>query len=169
MAQDERSRWGFDHTATEDNTLPTHSRGCHAASLETSPFSSTNSVPESTSQIMQCQPWPRACCNLNMVSSLFLLSGRLLHPRGPSEPTGFCGRMPQGRVHKDTTVWGTVVGLAEQDPRLILLSKEERRSFLWRPQHTAQPWSGVALLRHSSPLSGEEGGAGRTLVVAGKH
>lgn len=29
--------------------------------------------------------------------------------RGSSELTGFCGWMPQGRVHKDTTVWSTIL------------------------------------------------------------
>lgn len=47
-----------------------------------------------------------------MTSSLFSFSRRLLLPGGGSEPTGFCGQMSQGRVHKDTTVWGTV--LAQQ-------------------------------------------------------
>lgn len=51
MAQDERIRWGLDHRATEDNTLPTHSTGFHPASLHAF-------LPQALTGIMSWPPSP---------------------------------------------------------------------------------------------------------------
>ena len=86
------------------------------ASLETAPSSSTNRAPESASKSpsaggAQTLLYPE---HDKLIVPLLLQAAFL--SRGSPEVTGFCGWIPQGRAHKDATVWATGPGSAEQNP-----------------------------------------------------
>lgn len=104
VAQDERSRWGLNHTATGDNGLPTHSRGSHLCQPRSQVCSlALTGLPSLLPKSRSASPGPAHSSALNRTSSCFPIPSRLFFPtRDSSEPTGFCGRMLQGRVHTKT-------------------------------------------------------------------
>lgn len=97
------------------------------ASLEALPSSSTDRVPESASK----SPRTSQAQTLLIPEHDKLIVPLLLKAAFPSrdnpEVTGFCGPIPQGRAHKDTTVWATGPGSAEQNPHLIHQPPHQRR------------------------------------------
>lgn len=139
------------------------------ASLEAVTFSSTNRAPQSASRSPSASLAQTLLCPEHDKLIVLLLLKAAFPSRGSPELTGFCGRIPQGRAHKDTTVWDTGPGSVEQDPRLILQPSHQRGSHSSQQpsthtQHIAQPWTWNGSLAHVS-LGGEEGGGGRTLAA----
>lgn len=94
------------------------------ASLEAVPFSSAHRAPESKSPSAsraQTLLYPE---HDKLIAPLLLQAA--FPSRGSSEVTAFCGWIPQGRAHKDVTVWGTGPGSDEQNPSLILQPPHQR-------------------------------------------
>lgn len=126
------------------------------ASLEAVAFSSTNRAPQSASRSPSASLAQTLLYPEHDKLIVLLLLKAAFPSRGSPELTGFCGWIPQGRAHKDTTsrilVWSSSLHI-----------KEDLKAPNSHPhtQHIAQPWTWNGSLAHVS-LGGEEGGGGRT-------
>lgn len=114
------------------------------ASLEAVTFSSTNRAPQSASRSPSASLAQTLLYPEHDKLIVLLLLKAAFPSRGSPELTGFCGWIPQGRAHKDTTVWDTGPGSGEQDPRLVLQPSHQRGS-----QSSQQPSTHTA---HSPAL-----------------